>query len=220
MTMQPHEEFLLEEYRQIRDEGLYLSKEKLRIQRQVVIGSAAIHAWISINQDNNYLDIISFIPASIAVIGFFKHISINTVMHQKVNYLKVIERDFLNKQTRNWGWQTYIDTKYMKIGRPLWFGGLSGIVTGAFWVLIILINIALGILYLNYDHSKDPGKITEIRDSIAFQQYIQANNTLIDTQEIIKRLIPKIQHLTIESPNSILLQSISNTKRSDSSNIA
>jgi hypothetical protein len=158
MSVTKRDEFLLEQYKSLRQEMLLKLEHEFQIHRYTIVGVAAVYAaaftlnHLGINEEDRSLaQFIWVVPFILVVCGAGFYAVYDFVLQKQGIYARQIEAHFLG-DTKPEGWER-------------WFGGdqtnpflgvrnkvLIGVIASPFWQFAFWVTLVVSILERHYHH--------------------------------------------------------------------
>lgn len=138
--MDPNKSFLLEEYKALRSEILYLVRQSYLFEAAILVGVGAVYSWLFSRDPNNVNPIVWWVPFGITVLGAIRELGVRLRLFQLAEYIRKIEHDFLNDETGGWEHFLFFVRKKMR-------NALLGISNILIWMSFIVTTllVALGV---------------------------------------------------------------------------
>ena len=138
--MDPNKSFLLEEYKSLRAEILYLVRQSYLFEAAILVGAGAIYSWLFSRDPNSVSPLVWWLPFGITVLGAIRELGVRLRLYQLAEYIRKIEHDFLSDETS--GWEHFLFSVRKKKRNTLL--GISNILIWTSFVVITLL-VALGV---------------------------------------------------------------------------
>ena len=139
-AMDPDKLFLLEEYKALRAEILYLVRQSYLFEAAILVGVGAIYSWLFSREANNVNPIVWWLPFGITVLGAIRELGVRLRLFQLAEYIRKIEPNFLSGETG--GWEHCLFSVRKKMRNTLL--GISNILIWTSFVVITFL-VALGV---------------------------------------------------------------------------
>jgi hypothetical protein len=136
--------YLFLEAEQRRSEINYLIKKTDNDQKYALIGMGIYWSWFlskDITSINKYKLLIVGLPIVVIVFYIIRYANLHRSIKKVAKYLKIIETCFLNDN--HIGWENYISNIKNRKGVK----DYMHISANLFWILVLLVNIIIGIIY-------------------------------------------------------------------------
>lgn len=138
--MDPDKSFLLEEYKALRAEILYLVRQSYLFEATILVGVGAIYSWLFSREPNDVNPLVWWVPFGLTVLGALRELGVRIRLLQMSEYIRKIEPEFLSGETA--GWEHFLFSVRKKMRNTLL--GISNILIWAALVFTTLV-VALGV---------------------------------------------------------------------------
>ena len=138
--MEPDKSFLLEEYKALRAEILYLVRQSYLFEAAILVGVGAIYSWLFSRDPNNVNPLIWWLPFGITLLGAIRELGVRLRLFQLAEYIRGVEREFISGETG--GWEHFLFSVRKKMRNTLL--GISNILIWMAFVVTTLL-VALGV---------------------------------------------------------------------------
>jgi len=138
--MEPDKLFLLEEYKALRAEILYLVRQSYLFEAAILVGVGAIYSWLFSREPNGVNPLVWWVPFGLTVLGALRELGVRLRLLQMSEYIRKIEPEFLCGETA--GWEHFLFSVRKKMRNTLL--GISNILIWSAFVLTTLV-VALGV---------------------------------------------------------------------------
>lgn len=138
--MEPEKLFLLEEYKALRAEILYLVRQSYLFEAAILVGVGAIYSWLFSREPDGVNPLVWWVPFGLTVLGSLRELGVRLRLLQMSEYIRRIEPEFLSGETA--GWEHFLFSVRKKMRNTLL--GISNILIWSAFVFTTLI-VALGV---------------------------------------------------------------------------
>ncbi len=138
--MDPDKSFLLEKYKSLRTEILYLVRQSYLFEAAILVGVGAIYSWLFSRNPSDVNPLAWWLPFGITALGALRELGVRLRLLQFAEYIRKIEHDFLSDQTC--GWEHFLFFVRKKLRNTLL--GISNILIWTSFVLVTFL-VALGV---------------------------------------------------------------------------
>lgn len=138
--MDPQKLFLLEEYKSLRAEILYLVRQSYLFEAAILVGVGAIYSWVFSRETGDTSPLLWWLPFGITVLGAIREIGVRIRIYQLAEYICKTESEFLSEGSL--GWEHFLIFVRRKKRNTLL--GMSNILIWTSFVVITFL-VALGI---------------------------------------------------------------------------
>lgn len=132
--------FVLEEYKALREEILYLVKQSHLFEASILVGVGGIYSWLFSRPLNHMNPLIWWLPFGITVLGAIRELGVRIRLFQLTEYIRRIEAEFLSDEVG--GWEHFLFSVRKKMKNTIL--GLSNILIWAAFVVTAFL-VALGV---------------------------------------------------------------------------
>jgi len=139
------ETFLIEEYKALRSEIEFLSSHSRVLESSIVLGTAAIYAWVAKERPADIEKFIWWVPVILSVLGSIREYGHKVRTFQIAEYIRQIEEYFQKDATPS-GWEHFLVEK-RKFKKNI----ALGLSTFVFW-LIMLISTLILALFMTFSN--------------------------------------------------------------------
>lgn len=135
-------EYLIDESHQLRDAILQLARRLDDAERNALLGSGAIWAWLAVHDKTVQYEMVIWLPLFISAMFALKAISLRFTMRRLVKHIGFIEDTF--DLPENLSWQS--KNRMIGLGWPV------GIVLWpiVYWGSLIAVNLCLAFLFPDF----------------------------------------------------------------------
>ncbi len=140
MPMEPEKAFLLEEYKALRAEIIYLVKQSYLFEAAILVGIGAIYSWLFSKEPNIVNPIIWWLPFVITVLGAIRELGVRFRLFQLAEYIRKVEQEFLAGKVGGWENSLFSLRKKMK-------NTILGLANILIWMTFVVttFSVALGV---------------------------------------------------------------------------
>lgn len=139
--MDLHRSFLLEEYKSLRAEILYLVPQSYLFEATVLVGVGAVYSWLFSRDPSNVNPLVWWLPCGMTVLGAIRELGVRIRLFQLADYIRRIESDFLNDE--NCGWEHFLHSVRNNM-RNILLGMSNVLIWSAFVVATLLVALGVG----------------------------------------------------------------------------
>jgi len=132
-------EYILEEYRQLRQEILLVLQRTDVLERNALLACGAIWAWLATHVENLQYKMVVWVPLFISVLFALKSGSLRYGQHRITRYLQRIEQTLGLAEGLGWHNVHFMIPKSLPLGVGLW--------AIFYWIAIIVGNIVAAVLF-------------------------------------------------------------------------
>ena len=104
--METEKSFLLEEYKALRAEILYLVRQSYLFEAAILVGVGAIYSWLFSRAASSVNPIIWWLPFGITVLGAIRELGVRVRLLQLAEYIRKVEPEFVQGEAG--GWEHYL----------------------------------------------------------------------------------------------------------------
>lgn len=139
--MDPDKAFLLEEYKALRAEILYLVRQSYLFEAAILVGVGAIYSWLFSRDPEHVSALIWWLPFGITLLAAIRELGVRLRILQLAEYIRRIEPEFIGGE--NGGWEHFLFSVRRKMRNTLL--GMSNIfIWTAFIVTTFLVALGVG----------------------------------------------------------------------------
>jgi hypothetical protein len=131
--------FATNEHAALREEILFLIKQSYITENSVVLGTAALYAWVFTNSSLEIPRVVWWIPVLVAILGGIREIGIRSRVAQIGRYIMGIEKNLRSESKL--GWEHYLANVRKNVK-----GKILGITSGLFWGAFLVTTVIIAIL--------------------------------------------------------------------------